>query len=36
MGGLKCQTKVRQGVKRHSSGVKYFLKGAKKNVGGGG
>ena len=31
---MKWQTKVRQGVKRNSSGVKHFLKGVKKNLGG--
>ena len=31
---MKWQTKVRQGVKRNSSGVKLFLEGVKKNLGG--
>ena len=34
--GTNLQTKVRRGggVKRHFSGVKHFLKGFKKNLGG--
>ena len=33
---MKWQTKVHQGVKQNSSGVKHFLKGVKKNLGAGG